>query len=194
MRAPLALAAALAAAAAALAAPAGPARAGELDLNLGLQAIATGWPDDAGGGPTLGATWWFRPWIGASFVGKEQFAQVDDRFLSYFSLNAALRRRLGRVWLAGTLGLVHQHETSRAALEAMPLEAAFGVADGIRHRAGARTGLQLAIPFHARAKGDVYVAIELDGTVFTEEGRGPRWMSSAGLAVGFTHDFARGPR
>jgi hypothetical protein len=191
MRAPVVLAAALAAAVAAVAVPA---RAGELDLNLGLQATATGWPDDAGGGPTLGASWWFRPWIGATFIGKEHFAQVDDRFLSYFSVNAALRQPLGRVRLGGTLGLVHQHETPRAALEAMPFSAALGVADGIRHRAGARAGLQLALPFHARARGDVYVALELDGTLFTEEGRGPRWMSSAGVAVGFTHDFARGAR
>jgi len=37
-----------------------PALAGELDLNLGLQATHTEWSDDHGGGPTLGATWWFR--------------------------------------------------------------------------------------------------------------------------------------
>ncbi len=176
-----------------LVAPA-PAHAGELDLSLGLQATATEWPDDAGGGPTLGLTWWFRPWIGATFQGKEHYAQVDDRFLSYFSVNASLRQRLGRVRLGGALGLVHQHETPYAAAEAMPLSAALGVADGIRHRAGARAGLQLAIPFHERAKGDWYVALELDGTAFTEEDRGPRWMSSAGVAIGFTHDFARSER
>ena len=173
-----------------LAAPA-PAHAGEIDLSLGLQATATDWPDDAGGGPTLGLTWWFRHWIGATFQGKEHFAQVDDRFLSYFSVNASLRKRLGRVRLAGALGLVHQHETPRAAAEAMPLEAALGVADGIRHRAGARAGLQLALPFYAHARGDWYVALELDGTAFTEEDRGPRWSSSAGAAIGFTYDFAR---
>lgn len=178
----------------ALTASAAPARAGELDLNLGLQATATGWPDDAGGGPTLGAAWWFRSWIGASFLGKEHFAQVDDRFLSYLSVNAALRRRLGRVRLGGSLGLVHQHETPRASVEAMPLEAALGVADGIRHRAGSRAGLQLAIPIRDRAKGDWYVALELDGTVFAEADRGPRWMSSAGVAIGFTHDFSRRAR
>jgi hypothetical protein len=76
----------------------------------------------------------------------------------------------------------------------MPLAAALGVADGIRHRAGSRAGLQLAIPLRDRAKGDWYVALELDGTVFAEADRGPRWMSSAGLAIGFTHDFSRSAR
>src|SRR5262245_11485275 len=91
-----------------------PAAAGELAMDLGLQATTTGWPDDNGGGPTLDASWWFRRWIGASFVGKEHYASVDDRMMSYFSFNAALRQTLGPVRLAGTLGLVHQHEEPRA--------------------------------------------------------------------------------
>src|SRR5690242_12146559 len=93
----------------ALAAPT-PAAAGELAMDLGLQGTTTGWPDDNGGGATLDASWWFRRWIGASFVGKEHYASVDDRMMSYFSVNAALRESLGPVRLTGTLGFVHQHE------------------------------------------------------------------------------------
>ena len=52
-----------------------------------------------------------------------------------------------------------------------------------------RAGVQLAIPFHDRARGDWYVGLDLDGTVFAEAERGPRWMMSAGLSIGFTHDF-----
>jgi len=167
------------------------ARAGELDLNLGLQATHTAWPDDHGGGPTLSATWWFSSWLGGNFTGKEHYAAVDERYTSYFSLNAAARHDLGRLRLGGTLGLVHQHEETLAAIQAMPLESVVGVADGTRHRMASRAGLSLALPFRDRANGDWYVALELDGTVFAEEDRGPRWMTSAGLAVGFTHDFAR---
>ena len=174
---------------------ASPAFAGELDMNLGLQATHTGWDDDHGGGPSLGVSWLFEPWIGINFLGKEHYATVDDRLMSYFSLNAIVRTTLGdRVRLAGTAGLVHQHEETRAAIEAMPLASAFGVADGLRHRMATRAGAQLAFPFRDRAKGDWYLALDLDATAFAEEDRGPRWMMSAGLSIGFTHDFARGQR
>ncbi len=168
-----------------------PAVAGELDLNLGLQATHTEWADDVGGGPALGATWWFKDWVGASFIGKEQYAKVDSRYMSYFSVNAAFRHEAGPVWLGGTLGVVHQHEETRAAIDDMPVASAFGVADGIRHRMASRLGFQLAVPFKDRDKGDWYVALDLDGTVFAEAERGPRWMQSVGLSVGFTHDFAK---
>lgn len=170
---------------------AGPAAAGELDTNLGLQATTTGWPDDHGGGPSIGVAWWFRPWIAATFLGKEHYATVDDRFMSYFSFNVATRHRAGRLRLSYTLGLVHQHEESRAAIMDSPLQALFGVGDGIRHRMGSRAGFSLGLPLSTHAHGDYYVALDLDATVFTDNDRGPRWMSSAGVSLGFTYDFAR---
>ncbi|HEU0030493.1 MAG TPA: hypothetical protein VFQ53_07670 [Kofleriaceae bacterium] len=170
---------------------AGTARAGELDLNLGLQATTTQWEADHGGGPTLTGTWFFRDWIGASFTGKEQYATIDDRYLSYFSVNAVFRKSWDRVRVAGALGLVHQHEEPGTVVDSMPVESLFGVADGIRHRAGSRAGLQLAVPIRDRAHGDWYIAFDLDATAFAEDTRGPRWMSSAGLSLGFTHDFAQ---
>ncbi|HEY5948221.1 MAG TPA: hypothetical protein VIV40_22145 [Kofleriaceae bacterium] len=170
---------------------AAPAAAGELDLDLGLQATTTGWPDDSGGGPTLDASWWFRPWLAASFIGKEQYASVDDRMLSYFSVNAAVRHPLGPLRLTGSLGLVHQHEESRAAIMEQPVQALFGVGDGIRHRMGSRAGFSLGLPFSTHGHGDYFFALDVDGTVFADEDRGPRWMTSAGLSIGFTYDFAR---
>jgi hypothetical protein len=168
-----------------------PASAGELELDLGLQATTTGWPDDHGGGPSLGATWWWKPWLGASFIGKEHYATVDDRFMSYLSFNGAMRRVLGRVRLDATLGVVHQHEESRAAIMEEPVQSLFGVGDGIRHRMASRAGFSLGLPFSTHGHGDYYVALDIDGTVFADADRGPRWMSSAGLSVGFTYDFAR---
>jgi hypothetical protein len=168
-----------------------PVFAGELDLNLGLQATHTAWSDDAGGGPTLGATYWFKDWIGASFIGKEHYAQVDQRYMSYFSLNAAFRTEAGPLWLVGTAGFVHQHEETKAAFDAQPLASMFGVADGMRHRMASRLGGQIAYPFSDREKGQWYVALDLDGTYFAEEERGPQWMQSVGLSVGFTHDFSK---
>jgi hypothetical protein len=169
----------------------GPASAGELDMNLGLQATTTGWPDDNGGGPMLEAGWWFRPWLAATFVGKSQYATVDDRIMSYFSVNAALRRELGPVRLTGSLGVVHQHEESRAAIMEQPVQSLFGVGDGIRHRMASRAGFSLGLPFSTHDHGDYFVALDIDGTVFADTDRGPRWMTSAGLSIGFTYDFAR---
>lgn len=169
------------------------ASAGELDVNLGLQATHTAWSDDRGGGPTLSASWFFSDWLGANFTGKEHYASIDERLMSYFSLNAVFRTHVEKVRLAATVGLVHQHEQTRETIDAMPIASAFGVADGIRHRMASRAGVQVAVPFFDRqGKGDVYVALDLDTTYFAEQERGPRWMMSAGLSVGVTHDFARG--
>lgn len=167
--------------------------AGELDLHLGLQATTTQWDNDHGGGPTFGASWMFRPWIGINVTTKQHHVEVDDRFATYLSLNAIVRTKLGeRLRLSGLFGLVHEHDETQAAIDAMPLESAFGVADGIRHRMASRVGAQLALPFRERAKGDWYVALDVDATAFPNDNRGPRWMASAGFSVGLTHDFARG--
>jgi hypothetical protein len=170
---------------------AGTARAGELDLDLGGQATTTAWRDDHGGGAALAATWFFRPWLGAAFVGKEQYATVDDRFLSYFSVNAVVRHPLGRLRVLGMLGVVHQHEEPRAVIMEQPLESALGVADGIRHRYATRAGVSLALPFRAHDHGDYFVSLDLDGTLFGDNDKGPRWMTSAGLSLGFTYDWSK---
>ena len=178
---------------AALAAPAS-AGVGELDFDLGLQATTTGWPADHGGGPMLAAAYWFQPWIGAAFVGKEHYATVDDRFMSYYSFNVALRQPIGPFRFVGMLGVVHQHEESTAAIMAQPVEAVFGVGDGIRHRYAARAGASLELPVAEYQRGDMYLALDIDTTVFAdhaEHARGPRWMMSAGLSIGITIDLAR---
>src|SRR6185295_13984265 len=93
-----------------------------------------------------------------------------------------------------TLGLVHQHEEPRAAEMAQPGLSLVGVADGIRHRFASRAGISLGLPLQQREHGDLYVSLDLDGTVFTDNDKGPRWMASAGVSLGFTYDFARKPK
>ncbi len=171
------------------AASAARASAGVLDIDLGGEATTTAWPDDYGGGTSLGIAYFFLPWLGASFIGKEQYAEVDDRLLEYFSFNAAFRGRLGRVRITGTLGGVHQHEEPRAVWMDQPFDSIVGVADGIRHRFAVRTGVQLAVPLGHYSRGDYYAALDLDGTLFTDTDKGPRWMTSVGVDVGFTFGF-----
>lgn len=174
-----------------VAALAGSARAGELDLDLGLQATTTAWPEDHGGGGTLGLSYWFLPWLGATYLGKEQYAMVDQRFMTYLSINAAARAPLGPLRIIGTLGVVHQHEETQSSIMHQPIESVFGVGDGIRHRMAARSGASLEWPFTRFGWGDLYAAVDLDATVFADNDRGPRWMASAGMSVGVTYDFAR---
>src|SRR5690606_11111507 len=104
--------------------------------------------------------------------------------MSYFSFNAALRRALGTVRLTGTLGIVHQHEEPYAAIMHQPIQSLFGVGDGIRHRMASRGGLSLGLPFATHGHGDYYIALAIDATMFADNDRGPRGMSSAGLSVG----------
>ena len=105
------------------------------------------------------------------------------------SVNAAVRQRFSRFRITGTLGVVHQHEEPRAAIMEAPFQALFGVGDGIRHRMGSRAGVSLAYPFATYDHGDLFVALDLDGTMFMDDDRGPRWMTNAGLSLGFTYDF-----
>ncbi|MEO8701841.1 MAG: hypothetical protein ABI867_17485 [Kofleriaceae bacterium] len=168
------------------------AQAGELDLNFGLQATHTAWDDDHGGGPTASVSWFFTPAFAVNFTGKEHYATVDERYMTYLSVNGVARTMLGdSLRVSAMLGVVHQHEETQDIVDAMPLESALGVADGIRHRMASRAGAQLAIPFSQLAQGDMYIALDLDTTVFADKDRGPRWMMSAGLSLGVTHDFGQ---
>jgi hypothetical protein len=170
------------------------AAAGELDLDLGVQATTTPWQGDHGGGTVYGLGYWFLPWIGVTYLGKEQYATIDDRFLIYFSLNVAGRQELGPLRLTGTLGLVHEHEEPRAAVDAQPLEAVFGVGDGIRHRMAGRAGAQVALPVWDYGRGTMFVALDVDFTKFMDMDKGPSWMTSAGVSLGATYDFHRGAK
>ena len=155
---------------------------GSIDVNFGPQVTKTSWQGDHGGGAALDAGFWFLPWMGASFVGKEQYATVDDRVLSYFSVNAETRWK----WLRFSLGVVHQHEEPRAAIMEQPVQSLFGVGDGIRHRMAARAGLTFAWPLN----DIVYVAVNTDATRFSDDVKGPPWMWSAGASMGIVYDFA----
>lgn len=166
------------------------ARAGELDLGFGLGAVHTAWAGDHGGGGSLDASWWLTPWIAIAFVGKEQYAMVDERLLEYLSVNVEARHTVGTTRLIGALGVVHQHEEPWPGVSNQPIQSVLGVGDGIRHRAGVRGGARIAVPLRRHRHGDYYAALELDATWFGDD-RGPRWMIGAGLAVGFTYDFAK---
>ena len=57
-----------------------------------------------------------------------------------------------------------------------------------------RTGLSLALPMYGYSRGDMYLSLDLDTTVFTDTNKGPRWNASAGMSFGFTFDIAKRTR
>lgn len=161
------------------------ARAGELDVAGSVEGTSTGWEEDRAGGATLRAAWMWRDWIGAGFVGRQHYATVDERLLAYFAIGPVVRRAVGPVRVAASVGVVHQHEEPMEAIRHQPVRSLLGVGDGIRHRAGARAGVDVAIPFRRHRRGDFYAAIGVDATWFADD-HGPAWQASAGVGLGFT--------
>jgi hypothetical protein len=167
------------------------ARAGALDLSIGIDAGDSEWDDHVSDGTfKLGYRFW-RPWFEVVYLGKLGYANVDDRVLTYLSLGIEARPPIDtwRVRPYARAALVHQHEENRSSIDAQPWQSALGVGDGIRHRGGAMAALGLEIPFHDHAHGDWYAAIEADGTYFPDD-RGPHRYLSVGASVGFNWDFA----
>jgi hypothetical protein len=172
---------------------AGTARAGELDLALGLDAADSEWDEDHLGHGTFKLGYrFFRPWFQITYFGKLGYASVDDRMLTHLSLGPEIRPPIPGTRLRpyARAMVVHQHEESRSAVEDQPFQALIGVGDGIRHRGGVGGGLGLELPFVQHRKGDWYASLDLNATYFPDD-RGPQRYLAAGLSVGFKWDFDR---
>jgi hypothetical protein len=167
-------------------AAAGTARAGELDLAAGLGATTSEWDGDTGASTSVKVGYFFdrAPWIAPILMLRLELVPVDDRMVHYFSVGAEARRRLGPVRGYVRLGLVHCHEESRSAFRDQPLESILGVGDGLRHRGGGNLGVGVEVPIKRYARSDLYLAVDVGGTLFADD-RGPQWYASATGGVGF---------
>lgn len=168
------------------------ARAGELDVALGLDAADSEWHEDhlSYGTFKLGYRFW-QPWFQLTYIGKLGYASVDERLLTYLSLGPEIRPRLFdgvRPYARGLI--VHQHEENVDAAQNQPYQSLVGVGDGIRHRGGLAAGLGLEIPIVEHLKGDVYASIDLAATYFPDD-RGPHRYLTAGASLGVNWDFDR---
>jgi len=171
---------------------AGPAHAGVFDIAGGLGATTSAWSDDTGASTSLKLGYFFDrvPWLAPIFVGRIEFAQVDDRMVEYFSAGAEAMLHLGPVRGYARAALVHCHEVSRSAFADEPVQSILGVGDGLRHRAGGNLGLGVELPVKRYAtRSDLYLALDVGGTAFADD-RGPRWYVSGTLGLGI--HWARG--
>jgi hypothetical protein len=168
------------------------ARAGELDLALGLDAADSEWDEDhlSYGTFKLGYRFW-QPWFQLTYIGKLGYGSVDERILTYLSFGPEVRPQLfERLRPYARATLVHQHEENVDAAQNQPFQSAIGVGDGLRHRGGFAGALGLEIPFYELPRGDWYLSFDLAATYFPDD-RGPHRYLTAGASLGIKWDFDR---
>jgi hypothetical protein len=153
----------------------------------------------ASGGGMLASTWRgdlaaYAPfWLGYRYkqivsldaLTRLGYATVDQRVLTYISLGGTIWGHLGKVQPYLRLALVHQHEESRAAIDADPHGALFGVGNGIRHRGGYAASAGFLVPFQrVRRLGEWYVGLDAWTTYFPDN-RGPAIYAGGSGWLGF---------
>jgi hypothetical protein len=169
------------------------ARAGELDLALGLDGSQSSWDEDThvSHGTLKAGYRFFEPWFQVTWLSKLGYATVDERMLTYLSLGVELRPDwFDRARPYARASVVHQHEEPLVAFENQPFQSALGVGDGLRHRGGGAFAAGIELPFSDHRKGDWYASFELASTYFPDD-RGPHTYTSAALAIGMKWDFDR---
>jgi hypothetical protein len=164
------------------------ARAGEVQLALGLGGEGSSWRGDGAGFGSLQLSYRFRDLIAPYFLARIGYAAVDQRMLTFLSLGAQVWARIGQVRPFARIGLVHQHEETMSSVADEPFGAVFGVGDGIRHRAGVDGGLGVDIPFAKQKSWEFHARIEALLTGFPDV-RGPTFYGGGNLSVGFNYSL-----
>ncbi len=164
------------------------ASAGELVLAGSVEGAQTNWEDDGVVFAGLRASYRWWPRVSLYLSAKSGAAEVDERGLQRFAVGAELWHPIGALRSYGRLGLVHQHELPRDAIEGDPAGTLLGYGDGIRHRGGLGVAVGAQLPFRTHKAGDFFVAAEIygDGVVGSV---GPDYYWGLGMALGFTYDF-----
>ncbi len=159
----------------------------ELQLMEGPVAFATTWRGDFGVGETLRTGVRFGNVVALDFQGWKSFATVDTRLVTGLSLG-----------ITGYLPLEGQHpffrsfvlrqmEQGLVSAQNAPIEAFFGVGDGIRARTGAGFCLGTEILLRPKAEERLrWVLIpEVSANYFADGVLGPRASVSLTLGLGF---------
>lgn len=159
------------------------ASAGELQLASGPGVYGSSWRGDSGFGQALRVGYRFGDRIAIDTMGRLGYGSVDDRVITYLSLGGTLYGRIGRLRPYVRLAFVHQHEEPMPGVRDDPFGAAFGVGDGIRHRAGFGSGLGLDLPVYKGKSTEMVVGVETSGVYFPDP-RGPALYAGGSLWLG----------
>jgi hypothetical protein len=162
------------------------ARAGDVQLDLGLGGEGSSWRGDGVGFGSLQLGYRFKDLIAPYFLARLGYGAVDQRLVTFLSLGAQVWGRIGKVRPFARFGLVHQHEETMSSVANEPFGAIFGVGDGIRHRAGLDGGLGVDIPFSKQKAWEFHARVELLLTGFPDE-RGPAIYGGGNLGLGFNY-------
>lgn len=162
------------------------ARAGDLQLDLGLGGEGSSWRNDGAGFGSLQLGYRFKDIVAPYFLARVGYGAVDQRMVTFLSIGLQAWARIGKVRPFARFGLVHQHEETMSSVADEPFGALFGVGDGIRHRAGLDGGLGVDIPFHEAKAWELHARVEALVTGFPDP-RGPSIYAGAGLGLGFNY-------
>ena len=158
----------------------------ELQLALGAGGAGSDWRGDGVAFGTIKAG--VRGWdvIAPYFLTRLGYGSVDSRLLTMLSVGVQAWMRVGPLRPYVRAGFAHQHEEPVAYLEKNLLGAAFGVGDGIRHRAGADLGVGVDWPVQKWKRMELFLAVEATTTWFTNSS-GPSWFWGGSAAFGFNY-------
>lgn len=162
------------------------ARAGEVQLAVGLSGQGTSWSGrgDGSGSGTLRLGYRFLDLAGIYLLGRLGYGAVDDRLLVSLSAGAQVWGRLGALRPYARLGLLHNHEEPWPAVRHQPAGALLGVGDGIRHRTGLEVGAGFDIPLWKRSRWELLLGLEGNASWLTYS-FGPSWYWGGGASFGF---------
>jgi hypothetical protein len=164
------------------------ARAGEIQLDLGLGGEGSSWRADGAGFGSMQLGYRFKDIVAPYFLARIGYGAVDQRMLTFLSIGVQGWARIGKVRPFARFGLVHQHEETMSSVAAEPFGAVFGVGDGIRHRAGLDGGLGVDIPFQKEKAWEFHVRVEALLTGFPDP-RGPSIYAGGTLGLGFNYSL-----
>lgn len=170
------------------------ARAGEIQADLGYSVRKSTWRGDVSAGAQLGLGYRFARVLAVDFVGWNELATVDKRFLTglSFGLTGSIPRKGARPNLR--LYFIHQHEEGWVSVAEHPFGALAGIGPGIRHRAGVGARLGVEIPISEKKKHlEWFVQPAIDTTWFPDASLGPAVYVAATIGLGFNYTLEELP-
>jgi len=158
----------------------------EIVGGVGFGGGSSSWAADPNGFAALRVGYRIEDFFSVTFAGRLGYAPIDERLLTSLLLGVELWGRWGALRPHALLAAAHNHEEPQQAFRANPIGAAFGVGDGIRHRAGAHAGLGLDIALQSHGDGQVYLSVESGVTWFPDD-RGPPLYVGGLLLIAFDY-------
>jgi hypothetical protein len=150
-----------------------PARAGEIQLDVGAGVRKSTWRGDWSGGAQLGGGYRFANVFAVDFAVWEEGASVDHRVNTGLTLGVTGSLPLPTLRPTLRVYVIHQHEEGFVSVKDHPFGTIAGIGAGIRHRAGAGARFGLEIPFEKRKHVEWVALAGFDATWFPDSTLGP---------------------